>query len=130
MSLLESTARFARDSALLFASHRPWRERVRVWNSFLKLSVEPGRNAQCAHLAGFKVLYFDKPTLLFLYREIFVRGIYEFHSSNTEPVIFDCGANIGMATLFFKSHLPASQVHSFEPDPMSFQVLERNVADN
>jgi hypothetical protein len=37
-----------------------------------------------------------------LYDEVFAREVYLFESSTTQPVIFDRGANIGMATLFFQ----------------------------
>jgi FkbM family methyltransferase len=45
-------------------------------------------------------------------------------------VILDCGANIGMATLFFKWLYPNARIDAFEPDPKTFQLLENNVKQN
>ena len=41
--------------------------------------------------------------------------------------MLDVGANVGVAAAFFASVCGASVVHSFEPVPSSFELLERNV---
>jgi len=69
-------------------------------------------------------------SLRYLYREIFVNEEYLFPCDIETPVIFDCGANIGMATLFFKWLFPRSRITAFEPDPTTFRVLRRNVDEN
>lgn len=43
--------------------------------------------------------------------------------------IVDVGANIGVYTLNFREH-SAAPIVAFEPDPTSFDLLSRNVADN
>lgn len=79
---------------------------------------------------GFQIEHFDRPTLSHLYREVFARQYYYFRAENDTPVILDCGANLGMASLYFKWLYPNSRVQAFEPDPTTFQVLERNVVGN
>jgi FkbM family methyltransferase len=79
---------------------------------------------------GFHIASFDRRTLKLLYREIFVRQHYYFHSDSDAPRIVDCGANIGMASLYFKWLYPKARVMAFEPDPGTFQMLLRNIADN
>jgi len=44
---------------------------------------------------------------------------------NTDDVVFDIGANIGMTSLAF--HQMSSKVYSFEPSPSTFDILEKNV---
>ncbi len=41
-------------------------------------------------------------------------------------VIFDIGANIGSAALFYKSIYPSAEIHSFEPMPTNIEVLQKN----
>jgi FkbM family methyltransferase len=65
-----------------------------------------------------------------LTKDIFRRRIYHFEAHRTDPVILDCGANIGMATLYFKRVYPGARVISFEPDPVIFPLLAENVARN
>ena len=44
--------------------------------------------------------------------------------------VFDCGANIGLAALDFRTRWPDAVIHAFEPDPHAFATLARNVADD
>ena len=79
---------------------------------------------------GFQVASFDLRTLKQLYREIFVRQHYYFRSNSEAPLILDCGANLGMASLYFKWLYPAARIMAFEPDPDTFQLLVKNIASN
>jgi FkbM family methyltransferase len=42
--------------------------------------------------------------------------------------IFDIGARLGMASIFFKAAYPMARIYSFEPDPTAFSMLRRNVS--
>src|SRR5258707_8425113 len=81
-------------------------------------------------ILGWNIVHLGRNGLRLLYSEIFARQSYEFVSTRMNPVILDCGANIGMATLYFKWLYPQAQITSFEPDPVTFQVLKRNIVDN
>jgi len=50
------------------------------------------------------------------------------HRLPPAPVILDAGANIGIATLWFRAHYPGAEVHSFEPASENFALLRQNVA--
>lgn len=78
----------------------------------------------------FRVRYPDPPSFWQAYHEIFMRQVYFFAALNESPVIFDCGANIGLATLYFKTLYPRCVVEAFEPDPQTFGILEHNVSRN
>ncbi len=66
--------------------------------------------------------------------ESMVRQIDEFPSFFTpsvdRPLIVDCGANIGVSALEWKSRWPMAELICFEPDPFAFKVLERNFDHN
>jgi FkbM family methyltransferase len=79
---------------------------------------------------GFQVAHFDRQTLQCLYREIFARQYYYFDANDTTPAILDCGANVGMASLYFKWLYPKSRVRAFEPDPATFRLLQQNLTRN
>src|SRR5262249_51895723 len=51
-----------------------------------------------------------------LYSEFSARQSYRFASSRPDPVVYDCGANIGMATFYFKWLYPKAHIDAFEPD--------------
>jgi FkbM family methyltransferase len=80
---------------------------------------------------GKLTLYYKRPyELLHSYREIFEEEIYRFESYKKEPVIFDCGSNIGLSVLYFKQLYPQARVIAFEPDPNNFQLLQQNAEKN
>lgn len=123
------------DCSYLFRSPLTTRQKVRIFVEYLRLTLktivvrranEPGTG----RLLGYVVKHFGVGTLQFLFREIFVRGEYfaEFHGER--PVVFDCGANIGLATLYFKWLCPRCEIHAFEPDPDTFATLSENVFRN
>jgi FkbM family methyltransferase len=128
--LLTESVRFLYDSGLLALRQQPLAQRARIWRSFAKLFVGAVRGRNSAKVVGFNVSYFDRATLKLLYREIFVRQNYRFDSETPAPVIYDCGANLGMATLFFKFAYPNSRIKCFEPDPKTFALLQKNISDN
>jgi FkbM family methyltransferase len=53
-------------------------------------------------------------------------------SMNTHQIknILDLGANVGMFSLYFAKLCPDSIIHSFEPVPLTYQVLKKNIEIN
>ncbi|MCH2232342.1 MAG: FkbM family methyltransferase [Crocinitomicaceae bacterium] len=46
------------------------------------------------------------------------------------PVIFDCGANIGLYSLNLAKLYPNAQIHSFEPLTYNFEIFKNNITLN
>lgn len=135
MNPLRAFGRAVFDSAHVLRSRHKAGRKARIllayWRLTFKLvTVAPLLRLRRERFCGFRVESFDYETLHFLFREIFVRSEYWFDSSSDQPLIFDCGANIGMATLFFKWLYPRSVIHCFEPDRPTFEMLRRNVQAN
>jgi FkbM family methyltransferase len=75
--------------------------------------------------------YYRRPyELLKTYREIFGAEIYRFSTPTASPVILDCGANIGLASLYFKSRYPTATVIAFEPDASNREIFQKNIIAN
>jgi len=83
-----------------------------------------------ARFAGNRVAYASYPALVSLFEEIYLRRHYPFRSTHAGPLVIDCGANIGIATMFFKAVAPDARVLAFEPEPTAFRLLEDNIARN
>jgi FkbM family methyltransferase len=49
-------------------------------------------------------------------------------SANNVPVIVDCGANVGFASIWFALRYPQAIVYAIEPDAGNFAMLRRNVS--
>jgi FkbM family methyltransferase len=68
----------------------------------------------------------DGPSFVPQYEEIFLYEIYSFPFEGTMPVIIDCGANIGLAVIWWRSKWPEARVVAFEPDPNVFGTFQFN----
>ncbi len=79
---------------------------------------------------GMEFHFFKFRPFLDLFEDIFITQPYYFETQNKAPVILDCGANIGLATLYFKKLFPASRITAFEPDPKTHAMLQKNIAAN
>lgn len=53
------------------------------------------------------------------------RQEYKFPQGNIK-LIYDIGANIGVATLVLNNIYPNAIIHCFEPEPENFEILRRN----
>jgi len=73
------------------------------------------------------IKFVDSCTLIEGHDEIFVNNIYKFCPSSDSPLIIDCGANIGLASIYFKGLWPNATIIAFEPDPFIFQCLTYNL---
>lgn len=65
-----------------------------------------------------------------LYLEMFEQRIYFKHGIvlRDGDVVIDCGANIGMFTIYVQAACPNSRVYSFEPVPPVFDLLRINTS--
>lgn len=74
--------------------------------------------------------YFSPYDLSLLIHEVFVRHVYACSIEKETPFIIDCGSNIGLSTLYFKTIYPEAHVIGFEAHPHTFEILEKNIKDN
>lgn len=81
-------------------------------------------------LLGFRVSYLDNEAFQYALREVFFNNDYGFEAETDSPTILDCGANIGLATLFFKHLYPKARIACFEADPTTASILKKNIDQN
>jgi|APSaa5957512622_1039677.scaffolds.fasta_scaffold81946_2 FkbM family methyltransferase len=79
---------------------------------------------------GYKIDTPDMASFLGQFREIFVDDNYKFIAKSDEPVIYDCGANIGLSCLYFKSLYPKAKITAFEADKNIAEILSINLNNN
>jgi FkbM family methyltransferase len=76
---------------------------------------------------GFPCLVPDKSSFLYMYDEIFGKGIYDFPASSTKPFIIDCGSNIGLSIIRLKTLYPDATIIGFEPDSALHEIAVKNI---
>jgi FkbM family methyltransferase len=111
--------------------HRKWKDAGLSKAEYFKLLRYPGGYLQptTVNFRG-SITHFASPFwFLHSVQEIFIDEVYKFAPERTDPTIIDCGANIGLSAIYFKSNWPDAKVIAFEPDPSVFDLLEKNVKE-
>jgi FkbM family methyltransferase len=109
--------------------HRKWKDAGLSKAEYFKLLRYPGGYLQptTVNFRG-SVTHFASPFwFLHSVQEIFIDEVYKFAPERTDPTIIDCGANIGLSAIYFKTHWPDAKLIAFEPDPSVFDLLQKNV---
>ena len=70
--------------------------------------------------------FVDSESFINQFIEIFRNNILSFKTEKANPLILDCGSNVGVSVCYFKRILPSSKVIAFEPDLEIFSVLKQN----
>jgi FkbM family methyltransferase len=78
-------------------------------------------------MGGSKFQFHDAGSFYVTYEEIIKEKIYQFNTSSENPVIIDCGANMGLSVLYFSTTYPSAKIIAFEPEKEIFDILQNNV---
>lgn len=73
---------------------------------------------------------FECPEMLKPYLQHLFDGEYDVPVEPLHPRILDIGANLGAFSIWAAYRWPGCQVYAYEPDPINFEVLERNILHN
>jgi FkbM family methyltransferase len=101
-----------------------------AWVNEKVLKHEEDREEKEITLSGYRIAYRRPYELMHTYKELFEKGLYQFSTPANNPLIIDCGANIGLSVLYFKTLYLNARVLAFEPDAGNFALLEKNVRNN
>lgn len=74
------------------------------------------------------IRYADLHSFYHQIRQIFGQRLYNFKCDHGAPAILDCGAHIGLASLFFKERFPAARIKAFEADRTLADICRANFA--
>lgn len=78
-------------------------------------------------LFGKRIIIPDTLSFIWQFHEIFVEEYYKFKTQNQNPIILDCGANIGLSAIYFKKIFPGAKIYCYEPDELVFECLSQNI---
>lgn len=100
------------------------------WRNEKILKHQEDQHEKKIILSGLVIFYKRPYEILHTYKELFKKQLYKFKSATTSPLIYDCGSNIGLSVLYFKTVFPEAEIHAFEPDEGNFSLLEKNCRAN
>ena len=101
-----------------------------TWVNEKVLKHEDDKEEKEITLSGYRIAYRRPYEVLHTYKELFEKQIYRFSSPVNNPLIIDCGANIGLSVLYFKWLYPTARIVAFEPDGDNYALLDKNIRNN
>ncbi len=75
-----------------------------------------------------KVNFRNTPSDIQIFTQIFILKEYDISIEKPIFTIIDCGANIGLATLYFLTKFPSAKIIAIEPELQNFKMLQMNLA--
>lgn len=96
----------------------------------LRLGGMPRYAKKIITVNKYKIKLADPLSFIYQYREIFVDQSYKFNTNNAVPLIIDCGSNIGLAAIYYKSLYPNAKVFCIEADQEIAKICKDNIDNN
>ena len=81
-------------------------------------------------MLDYRLQYSDLLSFCVQWQDIFVKRCLDFQATSDAPRILDCGANVGLASLYFKRRYPRARITAYEADPSLAAMVEANLAAN
>lgn len=101
-----------------------WR---RAWH---RAETTPRFTPGVIRMLDYELRYSDLLSFCPQWQDIFVKRALDFRCTTAAPRILDCGANVGLASLYFKRLHPGARITAYEADPSLFAMLDANLARN
>jgi FkbM family methyltransferase len=63
-----------------------------------------------------------------VFESVLAHHCYDINYRCSPKIIFDCGANIGLTTVFYANRFPEARIIAVEPEAANFELLKKNTA--
>jgi len=104
------------------------------FRTFVRLSILYGSSKRYVRrsvkIPGATLEVADAKSFIWQYYEIYFKAYYDFKTDKKDPIIIDCGSNIGLGLLRFKQQYPNAELHAFEADDVICNILKKNIEKN
>jgi hypothetical protein len=134
-----------RESTFTWKATRTWADQYALLRHTIQFHIRNGFGLACDPRRTITIDLWidgDRPTTvtlrpfagdLFVLYEVLAFNVYHIAPSllptDNVRVIIDCGANIGITSLFLAARYPGAMILSVEPHPDNFALLQINVAE-
>jgi FkbM family methyltransferase len=102
-----------------------------AWRNLIEYAERaPSQSSHSYRALDLDLEFPDPSALASQWHDIFVRRGLDITFATDAPRVLDCGAHIGLASLWIKRQWPAARVTAFEPDPAIAALLGGNLQRN
>jgi FkbM family methyltransferase len=107
------------------------RKAVRQFNRLaFQYGDDPRYSPRKIKVNGWELQVPDALSFIYQFREILVEESYLFNCNKTNPVIIDCGSNIGLSGIYFANRFKDAEIYCIEADQAIAQTLAWNLKNN
>jgi FkbM family methyltransferase len=92
-----------------------------------ELTQFPRRVPGMLQIDDHPLAYADLHSFFHQAHQIYVQKLYDLEPTRPIRSILDCGAHIGLASIYYASRFPEAVIHGFEADPDLCRLAESNV---
>jgi FkbM family methyltransferase len=95
----------------------------------LAMKINSGKpGIVCSNLKNFlhPIFLRNASTDINVFSQVIYDKEYELNYRLNPSVIVDCGANIGLASIYFKNRFPKAKIIAIEPERSNFEILKKN----
>ncbi|GAB3894971.1 FkbM family methyltransferase [Spirosoma agri] len=103
--------------------------RLLLW-LFFRYAGRPRHQSGMIPFLQYRFQVPDALSFVWQFKEIFADESYRFQTNSPEPVILDCGANVGSSLAYFRHTYPQARIIAFEADPDIGAILDQNLRTN
>ena len=104
---------------------------INEYKTLLMLGLKYGRTKRYTKrqvkFDGNEFTVADFQSFFWQYKQIYVDQCYKFESSSSQPIIIDCGANVGLSAFYFAQLFPSANIFAYEADVEIHKCLSSNV---
>jgi len=93
-----------------------------------ELPQYPRRVPGTLRVDGHPIVYGDLHSFFHQAYQIYVQKLYDLDPAKPIRSILDCGAHIGLASIYYAGRFPEATIHGFEADPALCRMAETNVS--
>ncbi|HUC79698.1 MAG TPA: FkbM family methyltransferase [Flavisolibacter sp.] len=91
-----------------------------------KKKIDESVYSLAVHNCRFPVFLRKNSTDIHVFNQVFYRNEYDIDFRSDPKVIIDCGANIGMTSVYFANKFPNAKIIAIEPERANFEMLLKN----
>lgn len=103
----------------------------RAWRRFRDYAERcPPSGLHALGALGLHLEFLDPGAMASQWHDLFVRKTLDLQCDTEAPRILDCGAHVGLASLWMKRRWPRARITAFEADPEIARLLRANLARN
>jgi FkbM family methyltransferase len=99
----------------------------RAWH---QAELTPRFTPGTIQMLDYRLQYSDLLSFCLQWQDIFVKRCLDFQASTDAPRILDCGANVGLASLYFTQRYPRARISAYEADPNLAAIVGANLKTN